>query len=185
MTLNVDISNPSGDWSMLKESSIRAAACAAWNAVKDDGTESEVSIVLADDAFIQDLNARFRDKNLPTNVLSFPLLDPPNVRDGDVGDRAEDGMSLVAPPSNPGEPRHLGDIILALTTITREAEAQGKTLSDHARHLVVHGFLHLLGWDHEETAAADEMEAQEIAILAGLNIANPYESGANQIKVRI
>ena len=183
MTLNIDISNPSGDWSMVEDAGIRSAACAAWSAASDDDEEGEVSIVLADDAFIQDLNARFRNKNLPTNVLSFPLLEPGDVG-GDVGDGAVDGMSLVAPPSNLGEPRHLGDIILALTTITREAEAQGKALSDHAHHLVVHGFLHLLGWDHEKAAAADEMEAQEIAILAELNIANPYEAEANQIKVR-
>ncbi len=169
MTLNIDISNPSGDWSMVEDAGIRSAACAAWNSISDDDEEGEVSIVLADDAFIQDLNARFRAKNTPTNVLSFPLLD------------FENGLS----GRNPGEVRHLGDIVLALTTIAREAEAQDKTLSDHARHLVVHGFLHLLGWNHEAESAAMEMEALEVEILAGLDIDNPYEAAANPYEAAV
>jgi probable rRNA maturation factor len=169
MTLNIDVSNPAGDWSMVEDVDIRAAACAAWNSISSDDEDGEVSIVLADDAFIQDLNARFRGNNAPTNVLSFPLLDFENDLSG----------------CNPGEARHLGDIILALATITREAEAQDKALSDHARHLVVHGLLHLMGWDHEATQAAMEMEALEVEILAGLGVANPYEAAANPYEAAV
>ena len=175
MTLSIDISNPSGDWSMLEDAGIRSAACAAWNSASEDDEEGEVSIVLADDAFIQDLNARFRGKNAPTNVLSFPLYEFGEVEPGrrDAGDGP---LSLIHGSAGV---RHLGDVVLALTTIEREAEAQDKALSDHARHLVVHGVLHLLGWDHEAGTEADEMEALEVEILAGLDIANPYEVGAN------
>lgn len=74
----------------------------------------------------------------------------------------------------PDAPRPLGDLILAYETCAREAEEQGKSLADHARHLVVHGVLHLLGYDHETDAEAEEMEALETTILAGLGIADPY-----------
>ena len=97
---------------------------------------------------VRDLNARFRDKDKPTNVLSFPAPES------------------AAP--------HLGDVVLAYGVCAAEAEAQGKTLSDHLSHLVVHGVLHLLGRDHEDDAEAEEMEAEEREILAGIGVADPY-----------
>lgn len=117
----------------------------------------EVSIVLTDDATVRDLNRDWRGKDAPTNVLSFASLD----------DESE--------PRVPGAPLLLGDVILAFETCAREAERDGKPFADHLSHLVVHGVLHLLGYDHEETdAEAEEMEAMEISLLAGFGIPNPY-----------
>ena len=103
---------------------------------------------------------QWRKKDKPTNVLSFPLA-------------ADD-----APPPAPGEPRHLGDVVLARETMAAEARAQGKTLADHFTHLVVHGVLHLLGHDHVNNAEAKRMEGLEVAILARLGVANPYLAAA-------
>jgi len=110
--------------------------------------EGDVVVLLTDDEAVRDLNARFRDKDKATNVLSFPAPES------------------AAP--------HLGDIVLADGVCAAEAEAQGKTLSDHLSHLVVHGVLHLLGRDHEDDAEAEEMEAEEREILAGIGVADPY-----------
>lgn len=112
--------------------------------------EGDVVILLTDDAAIQDLNGRFRDKDRPTNVLSFP----------------------AAQSAFP----HLGDVVLAHDYCVAEAQAQSKTLSDHLSHLVVHGVLHLLGRDHMNDEEAEEMEGEEREILAGLGIADPYLS---------
>ncbi len=110
--------------------------------------EGDLVVLLADDAAVQDLNARFRDKDRPTNVLSFPA--------------AESAFP------------HLGDVVLGLEYCVEEARAQGKTLKDHLSHLVVHGVLHLLGRDHVEDEEAEQMEAEEREILASLGIADPY-----------
>ncbi len=107
-----------------------------------------VAILLTDDATVADLNQRFRGKAGPTNVLSFPA------------------------PANPGG--HLGDIALAYGVCAREAEQQGKSLAHHLQHLVAHGVLHLVGWDHQTETEAGEMEALERQILAGLSIPDPY-----------
>ena len=113
---------------------------------------AELSILLTDDAEITELNREWRGKHKPTNVLSFPA---------------------VAASRLPASPM-LGDIALAFSTVRREAESDGKTLQDHATHLVVHGFLHILGYDHERAPEAEAMEAAEIRILATLGIDNPY-----------
>jgi probable rRNA maturation factor len=117
----------------------------------------EVSLVLADDTTVQGLNRDWRGKDQPTNVLSFAALDDEDA------------------PVVEGAPLLLGDVILAFETCAREAEEQGKTLPNHLSHLVVHGVLHLLGYDHEEDEAeAEEMERLEAAILARFGIADPY-----------
>jgi probable rRNA maturation factor len=110
--------------------------------------EGDIVVLLTDDDAVRELNGRFRDKDKPTNVLSFPA------------------------PENAFP--HLGDIVLAYGVCATEAEAQGKTLADHLSHLVVHGVLHLLGRDHEDDAEAEEMEAEEREILAQIGVADPY-----------
>lgn len=112
-----------------------------------DFSKNEVSVVLTNDREIQNLNKTFRYKDKPTNVLSFPSH--------------EEG--------------ELGDIILAYETILREAEESKISPLHHTLHLIVHGFLHLLGYDHEKDNDAQQMENMEIQILKDLNIANPYE----------
>ncbi|NBX02785.1 MAG: rRNA maturation RNase YbeY [Alphaproteobacteria bacterium] len=114
------------------------------SAASAEGEMREITVVLADDAFVKNLNRDFRGKDKPTNVLSFP----------------GDG--------------HLGDIVLAFETIEREAKEQQKTFKAHVQHLLVHGTLHLLGHDHIKDAEAEKMEALEIKILKELGVANPY-----------
>lgn len=111
-----------------------------------------LNVALADDHAVQALNRDYRGKDKPTNVLSFP--------NGEV----EEGV------------RQLGDVILSYDTLVREATAQKKPIKHHVTHLVIHGVLHLLGYDHEADAEAEAMEAFEIKLLARMGIANPYES---------
>jgi probable rRNA maturation factor len=126
---------------------------------------AEVSLVLTDDAQIRDLNSRFRDKDNATNVLSFP-----NAWSGpDEGEPDPE-----SPDEGHGSPALLGDVVLALQTISREAAEQGKSMRDHACHLVVHGCLHLIGFDHEGTVEAAEMEGLETQLMARMDIADPY-----------
>ena len=112
-----------------------------------------IDVLLTSDAEVQLLNKEWRGKDKPTNVLSFPS---------------------PAMPVPEGEVAHLGDIVLAWGTVAREAQDAGTTLADHLTHLVVHGTLHLLGFDHEDDADADMMEKKETVILAGLGLADPY-----------
>jgi len=121
-----------------------------------DFTRWEVSIRLTDDQAVQALNKAYRGIDAPTNVLSFPMDGP-----------TPEGS---APPAG----GLLGDIALSAETIEREAIEQDKLLPDHFVHMVVHGMLHLLGYDHENDTEADVMERCEISILSNLGIANPY-----------
>lgn len=145
--IEIDIVAGSPAWRGHEDFLSRALEAAA-NAENANGS---VSLLLGDDAAIAALNAQFRNKTGPTNVLSFP---PAWSGDGGAD--------------------FLGDIALAAETIAAEAENQGKRFENHAAHLVVHGFLHLLGYDHEEPAQAEAMEARERAIVATLGIADPY-----------
>ncbi|MFS8036289.1 rRNA maturation RNase YbeY [Xanthobacter sp. AM11] len=113
----------------------------------------EVSVTLTDDARIRVLNREWRSLDKPTNVLSFPLPDLPDDSDA---------------------PQPLGDIIVALETVRAEAAAEAKAAAHHLSHLVVHGTLHLMGYDHMNDDEAEEMEALERRILAGLGIDDPY-----------
>lgn len=137
----------------------RAIAAAAEMADADTG-EAELAVMLTDDAGIRTLNNNWRGIDKPTNVLAFPAAD------------------AVAADGPGAPPRQLGDVVVAYETVAREAAAQGKTLAGHLSHLIVHGVLHLLGFDHATAAEAADMEAAEIAILAGLGVADPYRAAA-------
>jgi probable rRNA maturation factor len=114
----------------------------------------EVTILFANNAVLKTLNHDWRGKNKPTNVLSFPAP-----------------KDLKVPR---GEAKPLGDIALAFETVAKEAETSGKSLKDHTTHLIVHGVLHLLGYDHIDDADAAKMEAKEIRILKKLGLPDPY-----------
>jgi probable rRNA maturation factor len=118
----------------------------------EGGDLGEIAILLTSDEVLADLNARFRGKSGPTNVLSFPA--PPAARP------------------------HLGDIAIAFGVCEREALEQGKRLEHHLMHLVAHGVLHLVGYDHQTKTEAEDMEALERRVLAGLGAPDPYQAAA-------
>lgn len=136
----------------------RTAARAALTAARPggEGRRLELGITLTDDAAVRALNRAWRGKDRATNVLSFP-----------AGAVATAGLPA-------GLPLLLGDVVLGYGVCAAEAAAQGKTLADHVRHLVVHGVLHLTGHDHEDDAEAERMEALERVVLGGLGVADPY-----------
>jgi probable rRNA maturation factor len=146
----VEIIEDDGEWPHVAAlSSLVERATLAAVERADGPVSGHVSVALSSDAVVSELNGRFRGKPKPTNVLSFP--------------------------TGPGSPAgQIGDIILGLETVKREATEQYIAFEDHVQHLVVHGVLHLLGYDHETTADAERMEAIEIEVLFKLGIANPY-----------
>ncbi|MFD1624635.1 rRNA maturation RNase YbeY [Azospirillum griseum] len=155
--LEIAVSREAGDWPDHAETLVERVARATLAATypPDDGP-AELSLVLADNALVQQLNRDYRGKDKPTNVLSFALTE------------AEE------PDPEEGAPVLLGDVILAYETVQREAAEQNKSPDDHLSHLVMHGVLHLLGYDHETDDEAEEMEALETRLLASLGIADPY-----------
>ncbi|MGA0606070.1 rRNA maturation RNase YbeY [Phenylobacterium sp. VNQ135] len=151
----IDIEVEDGAWTAALADAEALTRRAATAALLSEGAEGEgVSLLLTDDATVQALNARFRDQDKPTNVLSFPA--PPNPE------------------------KHLGDVALAFGVCAREAVEQGKPLADHLQHLVVHGVLHLLGYDHMSEDEAEAMEGLERVILAGLGISDPYAASEGE-----
>jgi probable rRNA maturation factor len=126
---------------------VRRAARAALGAAQARA-RGEIAVVLADDRTLRRLNRDYRGKDRPTNVLSFPIAGRES----------------------------LGDVVLARETLLAEAAAQGKRPADHLAHLVVHGVLHLLGYDHKRAGQARRMEALEVKVLRGLRVADPYRA---------
>ncbi len=144
MKSTLDITVQADGWAdcaALAETALQAAA-----AQLDSPREGELSLVLSDDAQLRVLNRTYRQKDKPTNVLSFPQTGP-----------------------------LLGDIVLARETLAREAEEKSVSFEAHLTHLIIHGWLHLQGFDHQTEAEAREMEAVEIAALRRLGIDNPYQ----------
>ncbi|WP_310618396.1 rRNA maturation RNase YbeY [Flexibacterium corallicola] len=154
--LVVDITLQAEGWPEEELLSKRIESClvAAFQSVKLEVIpDTEVSLVFSDDAQVQELNRMWRNKDKPTNVLSFP------------GDDKEE------PPYGP----LLGDIILARETVERESGDLGIPFDHHLAHLIVHGTLHLFGYDHQDDEEAEEMEGEERKILALLGIPDPYQ----------
>jgi probable rRNA maturation factor len=156
--LKIDVLVDSDRWHepAKTRSTVRRAVAAAAATVSTTGTE--LAIVLTDDSAVRQLNRLWRGIDAPTNVLSFPSKQTAD------------------------EPPHLGDIVLAFETIAREAKAEGKPFAHHLAHLAVHGFLHLVGYDHDQDADAEAMEQTERKILRRLNIPDPYRPPGKAVK---
>jgi probable rRNA maturation factor len=150
----------SRSWDRLVRRAAEAAiAESAYPDVADSDRPVELSVSLSGNDQVRELNAKWRGNDKPTNVLSFPMADERDLTKANV-----DGGELL-----------LGDIILAHGVCQAEAAEKGVTVEQHATHLVVHGTLHLLGYDHHDDRDAADMEAREVRALARLGIANPYE----------
>jgi len=157
MQIDIDIEGwPAGEWEALAE---RAAQAAGEGEPLLANPRLSASLLFTADAEVHTLNREWRERDKPTNVLSFPMLE-------------REELEILAPD---GPPVMLGDIALAYETCAREAEAKGVPLEHHATHLIVHGLLHLAGHDHVDSdTQAEQMEALETAILAKLGIPDPY-----------
>lgn len=146
--------NTADEWQTYSEQVIcRVLKCVGWM------RSSEISLMLTNDAHMQELNHTYRHKDKPTNVLSFPSFQ-----------RGE-----LATVSRMHEPVVLGDVVLSLETVLKESQDQKKLFLHHFTHLLVHGTLHLMGYDHEDEREAEEMEALEVLILDKFGMTNPYQ----------
>lgn len=150
----------SRSWADLAQRAAEAAVAeSAFPELATSERAAEISVRLTEDEEVRALNAQWRGKDKPTNVLSFPMLERAEIKQANVA-----GPELL-----------LGDIVLARGVCETEAAEKGVTVERHATHLLVHGTLHLLGYDHHEDGEAEDMEAREIRALQRLGIANPYE----------
>lgn len=154
--LKLDCVRQAGDWAPCEplETLLHDVGGAIAQHVNLPVVDCEAAVAFSDDASVTALNGRFRNRANATNVLSFPAIEPEQTGGG---------------------ARVLGDVILAADTVMREAREKSISVRDHAAHLIVHGVLHLVGFDHQTDAEADAMERTEVAILAGLAIADPYQ----------
>jgi probable rRNA maturation factor len=161
--LSLDTVVEQGDWSAIGEPAL-LVDCVAKALASEPSVAERLSpgatacVAFTSDAEVQALNRRYRAKDKPTNVLSFPAP------------REAPGMP------DTGDPHHLGDVVLAAETVAAEARELAIPLPHHVQHLVVHGVLHLVGYDHETDAEAEAMEALETRLLATLGVADPYRS---------
>ncbi len=159
--LSVTLVEENGDWSgfgALNEAIGQAAAALAQHGQVSVAPGSKASVVLGSDALVRRLNRTYRGKDAATNVLSFPFQRPP-------GAGPEDGA-------------YLGDVVLAAETVQLEADGRGIERKQHLQHLVVHGLLHLLGYDHDTDSEAEVMERLEVDILATIGVSDPYAAAA-------
>ncbi|MEQ1711831.1 MAG: rRNA maturation RNase YbeY [Hyphomicrobium sp.] len=162
--LMVELVEDDGDWSAFApvEATVMAAARAVSDAPELALGHVEATVALSSDAIVRDLNRTYRQQDKPTNVLSFPAPAlPAGAHAGASADR-----------------RPLGDVVLAAETVAQEAQALGISPTHHLQHLVVHGLLHLIGFDHLTDAQATEMESLETKLLARLGVADPYAEPA-------
>ena len=174
--IRFDIQLADSEWSRLgldlEKLTRRCVTTILATAIREVGlphqpSQIEVSLRFTDDREMRRLNAEYRGVDRSTNVLAFPLS-------ASFEELAAEVLRLL-----PGESIGLGDVVLARQTVCREAEADGKPLSDHISHLIIHGVLHLLGYDHNETGKAEHMEAVEVEILNRMGIANPYAAAGS------
>jgi probable rRNA maturation factor len=175
--VEIEVSVMAPSWRRLEPAAATLARTAAQAALRSRSARAvlrrafpaggpvELAIVLTDDRTVRQLNRRYRGLDKPTNVLSFA---------------AQDLAEPIAVALPAGAAAVLGDVVLAGQTVSREAAEQGKSLGDHLAHLVVHGTLHLLGYDHQDAAEARRMEGIEARVLAGLGIADPYRAAAGR-----
>ena len=162
--LSVVIVNEAGDWSAFaaRERAIESAATALADHPRcGPARGAEANVVFGDDALVRTLNRTYRGKDKPTNVLSFPFQVPPGAEPNGI----------------------LGDVVLAVETVAGEAAQRSISPLHHLQHLVVHGLLHLLGFEHETDAEAEDMEQVETEILAKLGVADPYAFAGFKLKV--
>nr|WP_286207835.1 rRNA maturation RNase YbeY [Hephaestia sp. MAHUQ-44] len=152
---------PDTDWTALAtRAAIAAVRRTPDGPLVDTPAHIEISVRLTSDEEVRELNRAYRGKDKPTNVLSFPMVQPDLIEA--ISENSDDGEVL------------LGDIVLAFGVCSREAAEKGLSTADHATHLIVHGTLHLLGYDHIDDAEAEDMEEIERQAMADLGLADPY-----------
>ena len=163
ISLDADPDWDSSNWDdVARKAATSAIAESAFPQLASGARSVELGVRLTSDDAVRALNAQWRGKDRPTNVLSFPMAEA-----DDLEDASADGPELM-----------LGDIVLAHDVCAAEAADKAISIEAHASHLLVHGTLHLLGYDHGDDEAASDMEAREVRALARLGIANPYEDAA-------